>query len=381
MRNVNIVGAGFVGLTLAEVLSNQRTVGKVSVLDVNKDRIEDLKKGLIPVVEKDLTLKSEKLRFISDIKDSDGSIFFVCVGTPNVDGVQNIEYLISAVDDIVAFNKRATIIIKSTTLPESLMEIQNHIDPLFTHLYTNPEFLAEGNAVADLRNQNQLVIGTDEKDTTVAEKLISNLFKATYKTVKVVGMKEAMIVKYFINSYKSMKLNFINDFNWYCHQNDFSFKQVIDAVNDPVMGEGFDKPGVAFGGSCFPKDTYAMGLNIPSCKVAHELNETRICAFIHTLNPLPGEIYLFGGRSFKSGTNDTRESVAVKVAKGIKDIQPTAHIYFYDALPELSDLTIDEIKEKKDAFDTVILFNNIPELSEVFADCDGTTVIDTREIK
>lgn len=384
-RKVNIVGAGFVGLTLAEVLSGQTTVSKVTVLDVDENKIEELKKGCIPVKEADLNLKSKKLKFVSKVEDTEGDIYFICVGTPNRNGVQVIDYLELAIASVIGFNKRATIILKSTTLPENVERLSKLVDPIFGKFFTSPEFMAEGKAVADLRNQPQLIVGTSENDKEYITKVMSDLFKGTYKDLSVVGIKEAMVIKYFLNSYKAQKLNFINDFAWYCAENDMKFSEVIGSINDPVMGEGFDKPGVGFGGSCFPKDTQAMGSHILSCMVAYESNRVRVKKFTEALLTEIGSdnnqpILLFGGKAFKNGTNDTRESVSIKVAKYFKSAMPGAHIYFYDMLPEISDLTLDEVKSNKDKFDAVVVFNELPELIDVFKD-NKVAVYDTRAFK
>ena len=382
-RKVNIVGAGFVGLTLAEVLSGQTTVSKVTVLDVNEKRIEDLKKGILPVNEKDLTLKSKKLKFVSKVEETDGDIYFICVGTPNRCGVQTIDCLESAISSIVEFNKKATIILKSTTLPENVEKMSKLVDPIFGKFFTSPEFMAEGKAVADLKDQPQLIVGTSDVDKGYISKVMAELFKGTYKEMKVVGIKEAMVIKYFLNSYKAQKLNFINDFAWYCAENNMKFSEVIGAINDPVMGEGFDKPGVGFGGSCFPKDTQAMGSHVLSCLVAYELNEGRVRKFSQALfsaMKVDNPIFLFGGKSFKNGTNDVRESVSMKVAEYMQKWMPECRIYFYDKLPELSDITLDEVKSSKDKFDAVVIFNEMPELVEIFKD-NKVDVYDTRSFK
>jgi len=378
-RKVNIVGAGFVGLTLAEVLSRQDSVEKITIIDVSESRINDLKEGHIPVKEEGMKLDSEKINYTSKFEDYDGDIFFICVGTPNNnEGVQIRQFLDNAFAAVSNVCKKATFILKSTTTPDNIDELKKFIDPLMGHFITNPEFMAEGKAVDDLLHQHQLIIGTDEEDKSYAENLLKEFFDGTYETVSTIGLKEAMVVKYFLNSYKAQKLNFINDFNWYCGVAGLKFGEVLKAINDPVMGEGFDKPGIGFGGSCFPKDTAAIGRYVASCAYVHKLNESRIKAFADLITPEGKSIILIGGKAFKSGTNDTRESVSVKVANYIKANNNEVHVYFYDALPELSDLTIDEIRQYKDKFDLIILFNNLPELKEVFGDSDK--VWDTRSI-
>lgn len=374
---INIVGAGFVGLTLAEVLSSQESVEKVTVIDVSREKIDAIKEGKLPVNEKDLELKSEKLVFTTEFKDAEGDVFFVCVGTPNdytkrnggIKGglcVQDTQYLESAVKAIVEVNKKATIVIKSTTLPENILMVAKYVDPLFGKIITNPEFLAEGNAVADMRKQHQLIVGCDKSDEEYSKVLMSQIFAGTYEEMFCVGLLEAVVIKYFLNSYKAQKLNFINDFRNFCDSRGISFKQVIESIKDPVMGEGFDKPGVGFGGSCFPKDTAAIGNYIPSCYTAHVLNEVNIDAFADSFEIADGSVILIGGKAFKNGTNDTRESVACKVADIWKSKWPALHFYFYDQLPELSDITLDEIRENKEKFDLIVEFNDLPELDEIF---------------
>lgn len=376
-HRVNIVGAGFVGLTLAEVLSRQTSVEKITVIDKFQPRISDLRNGKIHVSEEGMTLTSKKISYTTNYAEAKGDIFFVCVGTPDMgDGHQNMEFLTKAFKSIVEQNKKATIILKSTTLPENIEYLNTLINPLFGKFFTNPEFLAEGTAVTDLLNQDQLIVGADD-DAEYAEKLFAEIFKGTYNKLEVVGLREAMVAKYYINCFKALKLNFNNEFNSYCMLNKMSFSQVLDAVHDPAIGKGFNKPGVGFGGSCFPKDTNAMGTNIPMCRNIYTLNESRIIDFARSLLSISSRYdkVLFVGKSFKNGTNDTRESVSVKVGKIIK---PYVHLFYYDPINELTDVTLDEIKNNKDKFDLVVIFNEMPEVEKIF-DGSEVQVINTRK--
>lgn len=376
-HRVNVVGAGFVGLTVAEVLSRRTSVEKITVIDKFETRISDLRKGKIHVSEEGMKLTSKKISYTTSYSEAKGDIFFVCVGTPDMgDGHQNMDFLTEAFKSIVEQNKKAIIILKSTTLPENVEYLKTLINPLFGKFFTNPEFLAEGTAVTDLLNQDQLIVGADENEE-YAEKLFAEIFKGTYNKLEVVGLREAMVAKYYINCFKALKLNFNNEFNSYCTSNKMSFSQVLDAVHDPAIGKGFNKPGIGFGGSCFPKDSNAMGTNIPMCRSIYLLNESRIIDFAKSVLSISNknDKVLFVGKSFKNGTNDTRESVSVKVGELIKSY---VHLFYYDPIEEISDLTLDEIKDNKDKFDLVVIFNEMPEVEKIFEDSEAH-VINTRK--
>lgn len=377
---VNIVGGGFVGLTLAEVLSHQSSVSSVVVIDTDECKIDRLKAGDIPVKEKDLTLKSKRIKYTTDIKDSEGDVYFVCVGTPDSgDGSQRLESLRDAIKSIINHNVRSTIILKSTTTPENIELVESWIDPILTKFIVNPEFLAEGKAVEDLKNQPQLVVGASERDSKYAEELMSNLFKGTYDKLALVSTKEAMMIKYFLNTYKAMKLTFINSVNAYCESSGMSFKKIMNSINDPVLGTGFDKPGVGFGGSCFPKDTHALGQHMLLARCVYGVNNSLIHSFAESLvESVPEGPMLFIGKSFKVSTNDTRESVSVKVHDYIRSRDPECRIYFYDEDPTLSDLTEDEVLEHKSEFSAIVMFNEYPELAKNLEDMD--TFINTRKV-
>lgn len=376
---VNIVGGGFVGLTLAEVLSNQSSVSSVTVIDIDEYKVDRLKAGDIPVKEKDLTLKSKKIKYITDINESDGDIYFVCVGTPDSgSGSQRLECLSDAIESIVKHNVRSTIILKSTTTPENVDLVESWIDPILTKFIVSPEFLAEGKAVEDLKNQPQLVVGSSERNSKYAEELMSKLFKGTYDKLALVSTKEAMMIKYFLNTYKAMKLTFINSVNAYCERSGMSFKKIMGSINDPVLGTGFDKPGVGFGGSCFPKDTHALGQRIFMANCVYQANNALIRSFAQSLSEqVPEGPMLFIGKSFKVGTNDTRDSVSVMV-RDLIDSTTGRKIYFYDEDPTLSDLTEDEVLEHKDDFSAIVMFNEYPELAKKLEDMN--TFINTREV-
>lgn len=377
---VNIVGGGFVGLTLAEVLSNQSSVSSVTVIDTDECKVDRLKEGDIPVKEKDLTLKSKKIKYTTDIKDSEGDIYFVCVGTPDSGtGFQRLEALSNAIKSVINHNVRSTIILKSTTTPENIELVESLVDPILTKLIVNPEFLAEGKAVEDLRNQPQLIVGASERDSKYAEELMSKLFNGTYDKLALVSTKEAMMIKYFLNTYKAMKLTFINSTNKYCERSGMSFKKIMDSINDPVLGTGFDKPGVGFGGSCFPKDTHALGQHMFLARCTYLINESLIKSFAESLaESVPEGSMLFIGKSFKVGTNDTRESVSVKVYDCIKNKDPERRIYFYDEDPTLSDLTEDEVLMHKSDFSAIVMFNEYTELAKKLEGME--TFINTRKV-
>lgn len=373
---LNIVGAGFVGLSLAEALSRNKYVHKITVIDVNETKINNLKYGIIDIKEPDLTLNSYKINYTHMYSETDGDIYFVCVGTPNDEtGVQNISYVLAAVEDICNFNPNAIIILKSTILPENISKIREII-PSTVKFMTNPEFLAEGSAVHDVLNQHIIVIGCDKELESYAIELFHSIF---YKMIPIQGVSvlrvdEAMVVKYFLNIYKPMKLTFINEMATYCMKSGMSINRVLRVVNDdPVMGRGFDKPGIGFGGSCFPKDLIAFKENSKLAVEVCVVNFDRI-ANVHNFiiskfdelkksNPK----ILIAGKAFKKGTNDTRESVGFIIGTLLSNI-PGYNIKYYDENPELTDYTYDELIELKDNFDLVLVVNEYPELESIFKD-------------
>lgn len=386
MEIINIVGAGFVGLTLAEVLSDQRSMRKINVIDVNESRINNLNSGVVPIDEPDLHLKSKKLNFTTSYDNLGSNIFFICVGTPdNGDGSQNMEYIESAIDEILNVCDDPVIILKSTTLPENVAKIKYRLGDNIKFI-TNPEFLAEGSAVHDLYNQNQLIIGADLKFQNFATNLLTEIFSGTFKEVSTVGLYEAMVIKYMVNSYKAMKLTFINDFADYCNLRGINFSEVIKSINDPVMGKGFDKPGVGFGGSCFPKDTHAIGKYVDTCIYVYERNESRIRKFAKNISlqasylGIQNPSVLIIGKSFKPGTNDLRESVAVKVGKYLEERDYRRFkVTFYDPISSISDITLDQVKDRIEEFDFVLVMNDIPELSEIIPLVKESRIINTRK--
>lgn len=377
MYRVNIIGAGFVGLTLAEVLSKQAAIAEVTLIDSDEFKINNLIKGVIHVNESGINLKSDKISYSTSISDCKGEVYFVCVGTPNINGSQDPSQIYEAVRSILSFDSSATIIIKSTTLPEYIDSLKHTIEVFEgATIITNPEFLAEGSAVSDLMNQGNLIIGSLPKDKEYAIELLTNLFEGTFESYSPVGLSEAMVIKYFLNSYKAQKITFYNQFHTYCKSKGYSFNQVKSAVSgDPVLGKGFDKPGIGYGGSCFPKDVSAIGKEVSICRSVANLNEESIYKFIAGLPKLKGTVLLVG-KSFKLGTNDIRESISVKVGNALSS---SCQVIYFDNLPELSDLNIEEVIKRKDEFECVIVFDEYPVIHEIFKDSD-TIYINTRLI-
>jgi UDPglucose 6-dehydrogenase len=373
---VTIVGAGFVGLTLAQVLSEMGHIDEVQVVDTDITKITSLENNVVYVTESGLYLEEDTLSYDTKV-DNDSDAYFVCVGTPNSEGKQVISYVRDAIKGILKVNKSATVILKSTTLPENVAELRK-LFPESGIFMTNPEFLREGSAVDDLKHQKVMIVGCDKEDKAKATNLMERIFKGTYESMSVMGVEEAMVCKYFLNSYKAQKLNFVNEFNNYCNKLGLSFTNIINTVKlDPVVGVGFDVPGVGFGGSCFPKDTEAMGVNITACHVANRLNEALINSFIEKFSGIKDKKFLIVGKAFKLGTNDIRDSVAIKFGNAIESNGNS--VSYYDENYSLSDFTADELRKKVHLFDYAVIFNEIPGIHEILkkSKCE---VINTREV-
>lgn len=336
--NITVIGLGYVGLVTAACLAE---LGHdVSGVDIDFNKIEMLKEGQMPIYEpglRELVSKNsmeERLSFTNSFTpDLDKSLLiFLAVGTPsNKDGTPDISAIYKSLDSIIPFIKSYKIFVLKSTAPIGTnYEVRKYLSrKLKTEfdVISNPEFLKEGTAVQDFMKPDRIVIGTDNiKAREVMNELYSHLTRNGHPILTMDPLS-AETVKYASNLMLALKVSFINELAILCDNIGADIRRVREGIiSDPRIGSQFLYPSIGYGGSCLPKDVQAikhfasersMDLLIPETTL--KVNENQSNWFIKKMADYFGEDELKNktiavwGTSFKAGTDDIRESPAIRI--------------------------------------------------------------------
>lgn len=366
---VSVLGAGFVGLVTGACLAERGH--DVTCIDLNAERVAKINNGIAPFFEPDLdallrkTIAAARLRATSkpdSIGDSD--VIFICVGTPSTaDGI-DLAQVKSAAELIGGRIRTSTgfpvVVMKSTVVPGTADGVVRHaleaasgkIAGVDFGLCSNPEFLREGSAVADFRDPDRIVIGASDTRTAA---IIGEVYQGFECPVFTTTLSNAEMSKYASNCLLATLISYSNEFARMCERTaDTDVELVMDSLAadrrlSPMLNGGRIKPdilsylraGIGFGGSCLPKDVIAFrnfakssGAGTPLFDAVHEVNETRaddVVALAESVTgSLAGKRVALFGLAFKPGTDDVRDSPALRLAQALQ--RHGCEIVAYDPL-------------------------------------------------
>ena len=353
-----MIGTGYVGLVSGVCFADLGN--EVICIDKDINKIEKLKKGIIPIYEpglEELVLKNYKnnrLSFSTNLKDSvsRSDIIFICVGTPskkNGNGA-DLSQIFKVASEIRGSISKFKIIVTKSTVPVTTGdEIEKIISKkknkkLFS-VVSNPEFLREGEAIRDFIYPDRVVIGTNDKKSG---KILKNLYApliskgAKYVTT---SRRAAELTKYASNAFLATKITFINEIANLCEKLKINVEDISIGMGlDKRIGGRFLRAGPAYGGSCFPKDTKAITttadkykINLSVIKSVIKSNENRSSLLLNRVfDLLKGKIknkkICFLGVTFKANTDDMRDSSCLKMIPHL--IRKGAKINYYDPTGE-----------------------------------------------
>ncbi len=347
-----MIGSGYVGLVSGACFSDLGNT--VTCVDNNKEIIDKLNRGIIPIYEPGLqelietNKKKKRLFFSKDISSSikKSDILFICVGTPTKNNKANLKYVYNVVKSIKSnLNKYKIIVTKSTvpvTTGDKIEKIlnskknQNKFD-----VVSNPEFLREGEAIRDFQYPDRVVIGTDSKKANqIMKNLYLPLIKKGSRYINT-SRRSAELIKYASNAFLATKITFINEIANLCEKSNIDVQDVATGMGlDDRIGSRFLRAGPAYGGSCFPKDTRALvstgqifKTNLSVVKSVINSNERRNKLLLDRIksimkNKIKNKNITFLGVTFKSGTDDMRESPSLKMIPSL--LKRGALISYYD---------------------------------------------------
>ena len=342
-KSITIIGTGYVGLVTGTCLADLGN--KVLCVDIDKKRIKNLNKGVIPFFEPGLdkmvknNLKKQRLFFNTNLAlaINQSAIIFITVGTPpKENGEADLSFIEKVAEDIGKNLKNyKVIVVKSTVPPGTCQKIKNIVkrySQVDFDIVSNPEFLREGSAIVDFMKPDRIVIGSENKR---ANDIMNSLYKTLKAPILFTSIESSEMIKYASNAFLATKISFINEIANVCEIVGADVEEIAKGMGlDPRIGSGFLKAGIGYGGSCFPKDVHALhqsaginGYNFHLLKSVIEVNNNQRKLIINKtekiLGSLKNKTIAIWGLAFKANTDDIRESAAVEIieillGKGVK---------------------------------------------------------------
>ena len=372
---IAVAGTGYVGLSLATLLSQNY---EVMALDIIPEKVEKINNRISPIqdeyIEKYFKEKNLNLKATLDYEEAFKAAKFIIISTPtNYDEKTNY-FDTSSVEDIIekviSLNLDTTMIVKST-IPVGFIESMKkkyNID----NIMFSPEFLREGKALYDNLYPSRIIVG--EKSTCAAE--FANLLKeAALKddvVIKYMNSTEAEAVKLFANTYLALRVAYFNELDTYAEVKDLNTKDIIDGVClDPRIGDHYNNPSFGYGGYCLPKDTKQLLANykdvpqnmIEAIVKSNDTRKRHIADMILERNPKVVGIYRL---TMKSGSDNFRASAIQSVIKYLR--AENVKVVIYE--PTLNDNfegleVINNLDEFKKASDVIVVNRYNDELNDV----------------
>ena len=381
--NIAIVGTGYVGLVTGTCFAE--TGANVYCVDTNNEKIENLKKGIIPIYEpglEDMVLRNAKagrLHFTTSLEEclDSVSIVFCAVGTPpNEDGSADLSYVLEVARTIGRNMNHYVLVVTKSTVPvgtakkvkaaltEELSKRGVQVD---FDVASNPEFLKEGNAISDFMTPDRVVVGVESEK---AKELMSKLYRPfLLNNFRVIFMDipSAEMTKYAANSMLATRISFMNDIANLCELVGADVNMVRSGIgSDSRIGRKFLYPGCGYGGSCFPKDVKALiktaeenGYSMRVLKMVEEVNESQKDILFRKLSAyytgnLNGKNIALWGLAFKPETDDMREAPALVLIRKLKEAGCNIRVYDPAAMEEAKRRVGDAVYYARDMYDALL---------------------------
>ena len=352
-----VAGTGYVGLVTGTCFSEMGN--EVWCVDVDKKKISNLKKGIIPIYEPGLAemvvrnRESKHLFFTTEIKEAleESEIVFIAVGTPmGEDGSADLKYVLDVAKSVGKLMKRHMYIVNKSTVPVGTAKrvreaVQKELDrrksKLTFDVISNPEFLKEGNAIGDFMKPDRIVIGVDNDGAAEVMRELYKPYVMNTENFILMDIPSAEMTKYAANSMLATKISFINEMSNICERVGADINKVRRGIgSDHRIGFSFIYPGCGYGGSCFPKDVKALittarqnGYESKLLQSVEDVNEYQKNILVEKVKKrfgkdLSGHTFAVWGLSFKPDTDDMRESAAIVIINRLTEAG--AHIRAYD---------------------------------------------------
>jgi UDPglucose 6-dehydrogenase len=370
-----VFGAGYVGLVTGTGLSDLGH--EVVLFDIDPNRIASLKEGQIPIYEPglaDLVHRNQRggrLAFASEIPASfaNAEAYFIAVGTPpGPNGAADLSAVMSAADVIAKVAARKAVVVVKSTVPVGTCDaIQARLAAAKVHLevVSNPEFLKEGDAVADFFKPDRVVVGARSEE---ARQLLRELYaplQLSGERLVMTDLRSSELIKYASNTMLAIRISFMNELARLCHATGADIHAVrLGVGTDSRIGKKFLYAGPGYGGSCFPKDVQALaalgrenGIRLRVAEAAHHANEEQASFLMHIVNAAlegaKGKQITLWGLAFKPETDDIRESPAVRLASALIECGATIVGHDPEAGPNFAKLFGSKVTVKERDYDAL----------------------------
>ncbi len=378
MKNIAVVGTGYVGLVTGTCFAE--TGNMVTCIDINAEKVEQMKQGQIPIYEPELdvlferNIKAGRLQFTTNLAEgiADAEIIFLALPTPpGEDGSADLSYILGVAEQLGKMVTDYKVIVDKSTVPVGTAErVQAAIAAnakVDFAVVSNPEFLREGYAVADFMKPDRVVIGcSDER----AAKIMESLYKPFVRQgnpIYFMDEKSAELTKYAANSFLATKITFMNEIANFCEVVGADVDKVRIGIGaDNRIGKRFLFPGIGYGGSCFPKDVQALAksgsdfnYDFKILKAVMEVNEDqKTILFPRIKNYFRGDLLrkkiAVWGLAFKPDTDDIREAPALYMIRALLEAGAEVTAYDPEAMENVKSVFGTQISYAKDEYDALL---------------------------
>lgn len=374
---IAVIGTGYVGLVTGTCFAE--TGNHVVCVDIDKDKVERLKNGKIPIYEPHLdtiferNIRQGRLQFTTSLEEGikDAAIIFLALPTPpDENGSADLRHVLDVAEQLGHLIKEYKIIVNKSTVPVGTAEkvkvlIEKNCKVAFD-VVSNPEFLREGFAVDDFMKPDRVVIGTKSE---AAKKILSELYAPFVRQgnpVYYMDERSSELTKYAANAFLATKITFMNEIANLCEKLGANVDQVRAGIGaDERIGKRFLFAGIGYGGSCFPKDVLALArtaeennYNFQLLKSVISVNELQKISIVnkireHFKNNLKGKKAAIWGLAFKPDTDDVREAPALYIIDELLKEGVSIAAYDPEAMKNVKKILGEKISYGSDAYDVL----------------------------
>lgn len=380
---IAIVGTGYVGLVSGACFAEMGV--EVTCVDINQEKIEQLKKGVIPIYEPGLdemvlrNYREGRLHFSTQLRDciNDVEAVFSAVGTPpDEDGSADLSYVLNVAHEVGQYMNQYLVVVTKSTVPVGTAArvkaaIQEELDKREKNIEfdvaSNPEFLKEGSAIKDFMSPDRVVVGVEsERARELMTKLYRPFLLNNFRVI-FTDIPSAEMIKYAANSMLATRISFMNDIANLCELVGADVNAVRKGIgSDTRIGSKFLYPGCGYGGSCFPKDVKALiktaeqkGYPMKVLQAVEAVNEIQKNVLFNKLNAyyngdLQGKTITLWGLAFKAETDDMREATSLVTIKKLLKAGCTVRVYDPAAMNECRRRIGDSVYYAQDIYDATL---------------------------